>query len=118
MSGISGTISVSLPSHPTTLEGRHYYFPFIEGEAEFQKGLPRLSISMSVAEVGFEPRALTPKQKQCNGTIKTTQVSEPKFLSLNPGPPTHWLHELRQAAHHLCAISRTMFSKSYYYYLK
>lgn len=63
---------MSLPSYPTTLQGRHYYFPFIEEEAEFWKGLPRLSISMSVAEVEFEPRAPTPKQRQCNGAIKTT----------------------------------------------
>lgn len=50
--------------HPATLQERHYYSPFLEGEPEVQKGeMNSLRfLSTSVAEGGSELRVLTPVQ--------------------------------------------------------
>lgn len=41
------------------------------GRLRFRRASPGF-LSISVAEVGIDPRALTPKQRQCNGAIKST----------------------------------------------
>lgn len=50
--------------HPMTLQERPYSSPFVDREAKVQKGKvpsPRC-LSSSVAEAGFEPRALAPQR--------------------------------------------------------